>query len=175
MRKRRARFEALGTIVHRRQRLVIDVAPVRGVFGDIAAVRDHEGDRLADVAHFVLGEAIRHERLLDRRVRHQQRQRLPLHDSGRSAWVKHRMHARQSERRALVDAPMPAWACGLRTTAACSMPGKRDVVDEAASPRQERGVFLALDARAEPLRAHQPRPFAACKPRARSTARSSAR
>ena len=77
VRERRAVLQRRPAVVHRGQRLVFDFHQLRGVLRDVAAVRDHARDRLAGIAGFVLHERVRHVRLLDRRVRHEQRQRLP--------------------------------------------------------------------------------------------------
>ncbi len=65
-----------------RQRLVVDEDQLGRVLGDVAALGDDDGDRLADVAHLVLGQ--RHlrarveDQVLDGRRRDQQRAGLPV-------------------------------------------------------------------------------------------------
>ena len=74
--------EALGAIGDRRQRLVIDRHEGTCIFREISAFRHYDRDRLADEARFVPGKTVGHQRLLDRRARHQQRNRLMLHRLG---------------------------------------------------------------------------------------------
>ena len=48
--------QRLFQIDHRRQRLELDVDVVERVFGEIAALRHHDGQRFADMTHLVLGQ-----------------------------------------------------------------------------------------------------------------------
>ncbi len=157
MRERRAALERRRAVGDRGQRLEVDVDQRGRVLGDVAAVGDHQRDRLADEAHLVLGEAIRHQRLLDRRIGHQQRHRLPPHAFGQVRVGDDGMHARQRQRARLVDAAdVRMW---MRAAQHRDLEHTRqmDVVDVARAPGEEGRILLALDARAEPLRAHQTR------------------
>ena len=60
----------------RRQHLVVDADQRDRVLGDVAALGDHERDRLADVVDLVLGQRVLRAAVGQRGVRDQQRQRL---------------------------------------------------------------------------------------------------
>jgi hypothetical protein len=77
-----AGFHRVAGIAYRRQRLVVDLDHRRGVFGELAAVGNHHGEGLADVADFVAGERNLRARRPDRRVGHQHRD-LPGGDARR--------------------------------------------------------------------------------------------
>jgi len=77
-----ARREALRAVGDRRQRLVIDRHEGGCIFCEIPAFRNDDRHQLADEARFVFGKAVGHQRLLDRRARHQERNRLALHRFG---------------------------------------------------------------------------------------------
>jgi len=74
------------------------------------------------------------------------------------------MHAGKRQRRALIDAADRGMRVGAAQHHGVQHPRKRDIVDIAATAGEQVRVFLALDARAEPLCAHQRRP-----PRSRLT------
>ena len=48
---RRCRLERVGGIDDGRQRLVVDLDQLQRILGEIAVRRDHDRDRLADIAH----------------------------------------------------------------------------------------------------------------------------
>ena len=152
--------ERLFQIDDRGQRLKIDGDVRKRVLGDIAALCQHDRERLADVAHLVLGE--RHLRALienhagDRRRRHQQRPRRPVRaEIGGGV---DRDDARPRARRANVDGAN----AGVRHAAAqkrrVQHAGQFDVVDEQRLAAEQPGVLVALDRRAEAARAHGARP-----------------
>ncbi len=159
MGERRAGLKRCDAIGHRRQRLVIDLDQRGRILGQIAAVGHHDGDRLAHEAGFVLGEAIRHVGLLDRRARHQERHGLPLHRGRQIRESKDRMHARQLKRRALVDAADAGMGMGAAQHHRMQHAGQLDVVHKAAASGQEVRILLALDAGAEPSHQGCPRWF----------------
>ena len=104
VRQRRARIQRGAAIVDRRQRFVIDFHQLRGIFGDVAAVGDHARHRFSGVTGFVLGERVRQLDQLDRRMRHQQRQRVVARGFWQISVRQHGMHAGQGERGGFVDA-----------------------------------------------------------------------
>jgi hypothetical protein len=161
MRQRRAGGQRRRAVGNRRQRREIDLDQRGGILREITALGDHDRDRLADEAGFLLGEAMRHVDLLDRRARHQQRHGLALHRLRQVGIGEHRVHAGQRERGALVDTADR----GVRMRAAqhhgMQHPGELDVVDIAPAAGEEIRVLLALDACAEPFCAHQPDPLGA--------------
>jgi hypothetical protein len=188
VREQRVARKRLGAIRRCRQRLEIDGHQRSRILGEIAAVGNDDCDRLADEAGFVPGEAIRHEDLFDRRARHQKRHCLPLHGFRQVSVGEHRVHAGQSQRRALVDATDRGVRVGAAQHHGMEHAREVDIVDIAAAAGEQVRVFLALDACAEPFRAHQRSPsrimlqpasncarHAACWCKARATARSSAR
>ena len=69
MRERRAGVERGAAIGDRRQRLEIDIDQRGSVLGEIAAVGDHDRDRLADIADLVAASAMCIS-ACDGRVRH---------------------------------------------------------------------------------------------------------
>ncbi len=82
MNARRRVAQRFFQIDHGRQRLDINLDITQRILGQIAAVRQHDGKRLADMADFVLGErhlgALVEDGVFDRRRRHQQRARRPI-------------------------------------------------------------------------------------------------
>ena len=61
---------------HRGQRLIGHRDPLHRVLGQVAILRDHQGDRLADVVHLVPGQYVLGTSMGQRRMRDQQRQRV---------------------------------------------------------------------------------------------------
>ena len=147
---RRILGQRVAAVGDRRQRFVFDFDKLRGVFGDVAVVGDHAGHRLAGEAHFVLRQHVIQARLFDRRMRHQQRQRVPLQHFGQVGEGDYRMHAGYGERSAFVDIAEPGVRVGAAHEGRVQHAGDLDVVDEAAFAAQQRGVFLAFDGGAEP-------------------------
>ena len=96
----------------RRQRLVVDVDELGRVLGEIAALGDHERDRVADEADLALGE--RRARRL-RAPRPDRRVPLLLHAGVQVGGGEHEPHARRGERRRRVDPADRGRANGLRT------------------------------------------------------------
>ncbi len=79
--ERRARCERALQVDDRVERVIIDAHVLRRVFCDVPALRDHDRDRLADMAHLVAREERVRTRMEDvlahRRWRNQQRAMLP--------------------------------------------------------------------------------------------------
>ena len=130
----------------RRQRIELDGDVGQRVLGDIAALRQDDGQGLADMAHLVFGE--RHLGALiegepgDRRRRHEQRPRRPV-----LAEILRRIDrddALARPRRGNVDRADRAWATLLRRNAACSMPGSSTSSTNSAWPRNSRASSLRL-------------------------------
>ena len=146
----------------RRQRLVVDLDQLGGVLGAARGCRPATMATISPTwraasrhsanwgACFIVDVDARREPGRDGA---EERQRLhPALEVGEGEDAG---HARQARAAASVRmAAMRAWACGLRTKAAWSMPGQLDVVDEAAFAAQEARVFAARHRRAEVLGSH---------------------
>ena len=80
--QRRSRAETLFHIDHGGKLLEFDVDIVERILGDITALRDHDDQRLADMAGLVLGQrhlgSLVEDDAFDRRRRHQDRAGLPV-------------------------------------------------------------------------------------------------
>ena len=116
MDERRALLPRLERVEHDRQRLVLDLDQVARVLGDVAVLGDHRGDRLAVVAHLLDRDHVLHDRPGPER----RQRRGPL---GHVLARDDRDHARQRLAASMSMPTMRAWACGLRTIAACAIPG----------------------------------------------------
>ena len=122
-----------------RQRLVLDVDQLERVARGVAVVGDDEGDLLALEAHLVGGQ---HGLRVGRQRRHPgQAQPLEVLAGDRP-----RAPSGAAARAEVSIETMRACASGLRSTAPCSMPGQRDVVDVVALAADEARVLLALAA-----------------------------
>ena len=164
MGERRAGRERRAAVRHRRQRLVVDRDQRGGVLGDVARLRDHDRDRLADEGHLVLGE---HERRdVRRQLRGAELQRQPFVGQKRremSASVSTACTPGSRGRRG-VDAADG----GMRVRAAherrLQRAGEAQVVDEARAAREQRPVLDPLDRAADGTRfgGHEPAFF--CRP-----------
>ena len=141
---------------HRRQRLKLDGNVAQRIFGEIAALREYDRERLADMADLVLGErhlgALIEDRVLDRRRRHQQRTGRPI--GAEIGGGIDRDNAVAGARRGDIDRA----DAGMREIAAqkCRVhhAGQFDVVDEQRLAAQQPRVLVATDRRAETARAH---------------------
>jgi hypothetical protein len=153
---RRILLQGRAAVVDGRQRLVVHVDPIHRIFGNVTALGDDAGDRLAGVAHFVLGKRVRHPRDAQRRMRHKQRQRLAAHRLGQFGKRQYGVHAGKRRRRRLLDAAH----AGMRMRAAhegrVQHAGQMDVVDELALAAQQRRILLARSRGAEAVRVHRP-------------------
>ncbi len=117
----------------RGQRFVVDVDELGRVLRERASRGDDERDRIADEADLALGER-RARRLGTQRA--DRRVPLLLDPGVQVGGGEHGVHPGQRERGRRVDRRgSSARACGLRTKYACSIPGKRDVVDVGAAAR----------------------------------------
>ena len=152
--RRGAGLHRVAGVAHRRQRLVVDRDRGRRVLGEMAAVRHHHGDGLADVADLVAGERDLRARRLDRRIGHQHRD-LAGGDARRHVvGGEHRVDAGHGASRRAVDAADAGVAMGAADEGRVQRAGQAHVVDELTSPGEERGVFEARDPCAKVLRAH---------------------
>ncbi len=128
----------------RGQRLVVDLDQLAGVLGDVARVRDHHGDRLADVAHAICREwIVRYRRAHHRRDRPDRALKLGTGDDAH-------------------DAREGAGACCVDVTDACvrmrraqdggmlEARDRREIVDEARAAGEQRLIFLARQRPADP-------------------------
>ena len=119
---------------HRRQRLVVDRDQRRRILREVARLRDHHRHRLAHERDLVPGE---HERRdVGRQLRAAKLQRQPLAESSGARSASVNTACTPGSRRA-APASMPriaAWACGLRTKAASSVPGNRRSSTKRALP-----------------------------------------
>ena len=143
-------------VAHRRQRLVVDLDRGRGVFGEMAAVGNHHGDGLADVADFVAGQRNLRARRPDRRIGHQHRD-LAGGDARRHVvGGEHRVNAGHGARRGAVDLAEAGMGVRAPHERGVQHAGQVHVIDELAPPGEQRRVFEARDPCAEVLRAHMP-------------------
>ena len=136
------------------EHLEIDLDQACRVLGNIAIVGDDDGNRIADEADFVLGQAIRHVNLFDRRIRHQQRDPLIAHRFRQIAVRHDGVDARQRQRAGFVDAADSGMGMRAAQHHRVQHAGQLDVVDIAAVAGEQRRVLLAQDSRAEPLGPH---------------------
>ena len=151
---RGAGLHRVARVAHRRQRLVVDLDRGGGVLREVAVVRDHHGDGLADVADFVAGERDLRARRLDRRIGHQHRD-LAGGDARRHVvGGEHRVNARHRSGRRAVDAANAGVAVGAADESRVQHAGQVHVIDELAAPGEQGRVFEARDPCAEVLRAH---------------------
>ena len=147
----------------RRQRIELDGDVGQCVLGEIAALRQHDRQGLADVAHLAFGE--RHLRALvedepgDRRWRHEQRPRRPVR-----AEILRRIDgddALARPRRGNVDRADRGVGEVAAQESRMQHAGKLDVVDEQRLTAQQPRVLVASDRSAEIPRGHgsAPQPF----------------
>ena len=136
---------------NRRQRFDVERDGVECVLGQRRAVGDNDGDRLADVAHFVVGD----DRLLVRRELRQQLQ--PQADgwdfgqifAGDIGGSEDGVHAGTLARRRSVDRTDAAVRDRASQEHGMQRAGARHVVDELAAAAQEPQVLQALDRAAD--------------------------
>jgi hypothetical protein len=143
---RRAGFDSLAAVRDRRQQLVVHLDQRRRILGDVAVVGDNEGDGLADIGHLAVGEC-KGPHMVERGARIG----MPHHPAlghGRRQVVQgdHRVHARDRERRTLVDAANDGMRMRAAREACVQHVRDHHVVDEAALAAQQRRVFDAGDA-----------------------------
>ncbi len=154
--QRRAGAKRRFEIDHRRQRLEIDLDIVERVFGNVAALGNDDGERLADVADLVPGErhlgALVEDRARNRRWWHQQGTMLPI-----GAVIIGRVdrdHAGTLFRARDVDALDPPMRDLAAQEGGVQHAGQFNVVDEQRLAGEKFPVLVALDRGAEKARRH---------------------
>ena len=117
-----------------------DLDQLGGVLGDIGIVGEHDGDRLADIAHDAVGQ----DRLLVGLERLQPGEAERNARDVRDVLVRpHRMHAGQGERGGGIDTLDLAMRDRRAHHAHDPLAGEVDVGGEAAAAGQQRPVFQA--------------------------------
>ena len=137
--QRRRGLAGAPRIDHRRQRPIVDRHQLGGVLGDIAALRHHQRDRLADIAHALDRQRpLLHRHLDDGEKRVRQFADVLPGDDG--------PHAVMRQRRARIDAG--DLGMGVRGADDMGVQGadrNRQIVGIAAAAAKQRGVLLAED------------------------------
>ncbi len=125
----------------RRQRLDVEFDCLQRILGGAGALRHHNGDRFADIAHLIVGD----HRLLIGLERRQQF--LPHRDDRDLAEVggrEHGPHTRTCQRRPRIDGADAAMRRRAAQNDGVQGVG-RNIVDELSASAQEAQVFQALD------------------------------
>jgi hypothetical protein len=146
----------------RRQRLVVDLDQGDGILRLVDGLGDHEGDRLAEIAHAIDrqhrlravggGAAVELAEVVWRQVR-QRRDRTDtlLRQFGRR---QHQQHARRPPGFLSVDPGDPGMGIGRTQHGGEGLPWQPQVVAVPALPRQEPTVLDPLDPRPDQSRIH---------------------
>ncbi len=159
--RRRAGRTGPAAVRHRGQHVVVDLDQRRGVLGEIAAVGDHDGDRLAHVGDFSIRQRERPV-AVERRAGIGMPQHPAIgHHRQEIVEREHRVHARQRQRCLRRNATHRG--VGVRAAHEGGVPDARehDVVDIAALADKERAVLDARNARSNQRR-HCPTFAIAC-------------
>ena len=139
MQQRRRRLARGARVDHGCERLVVDAHQVGGILGEVARFGDHDGDRLADIAH-----ALDRERPLVHRRLERDQERV-----GELAHVlagDDRPDAVLRQCRARIDAGNLGVRVRRADDVSVQRAGRhRQVVGIAPAPRQQRRIFLAKD------------------------------
>ena len=146
----RAGFDRLAAVRNCGQEVVVDLDRRRRVLGEIAAVGDHDRDRLAHVGDFAVGEA-EAPHAVERRAGIGVPHHAPLgQHRGEIVEREHRVDAGHFHRRGILRYAADG---SVRMRAAheggVQQTGHRDVVDEATAPAQKRLVLDTPDAGAD--------------------------
>ena len=135
---------------------ISNATAANGVLGELGAVGEHHRDRLADVTHHlsaITGCAYGAMVGLGRRngISRNRRTDIGAVSTARTPGI-------ASAALASIERMRP-WATGLRTIAACHMPGRTQIVDILPAPAQEAQVLDALHRAAdEGVALHRPVP-----------------
>src|SRR6266516_1449613 len=131
-------------IRHRRKRVVLNVDQIAGVFRDITRVRNHDGDRLADVACLIDGDRIVGEGgLHDARQRTDQSCDVLSSDDGPNAG--------DLQRSREINPADPRMRMGRTQDRRKADSGNwREIVYETRLPSQERLILFTRDSGADP-------------------------
>ena len=132
-------------------RLVLHVDEGRGILGQVATVRHHEGHRFADESNLVHGQGALRARVREGGMRDQERPGLvPLSEvAGRE----HEVHAGEATGPRGVDTDEPGPRVRAAQDRAVEDAGRPHVVHEAPEPAEESRILAAGHARAN----HAPR------------------
>ena len=125
---------------HRLKGLVVDLDELEGVLGEVPALGDDDRYALADVADGVGGQRVLRRRAEGVRGVEEGDARRVCAERRRRRTRRGRPAARRAARTSTDR--IRACACGLRSTAMCSRPGKRMSSTKAASPRSSRGSSM---------------------------------
>ncbi len=151
-------------IDHGRQRLEIDLDIAQCILGEVAAVGQYHGERLAYVADLVLGErhlgALVEDGVLDRRRRHEQRTRRPIVAEIGGGVDGDDALARA--RRRHVDGTNACMCHVAAQERRVDHAGQLDVIDKQCLAAQQPRVFVAPDRSTKTARAHVDDPRNRC-------------
>ncbi len=152
--------ERVAAIAGGGEHLVVDRDRGGGVFGEIAIVRDHHRDGLADIADLAARERMLGAQRRDGGIGHRHRQALGGEAARHVPRGEHRMDARHRQRRRGVDRADPGM--GVRAAHERRMKHARQlqVVDKARPPGEQGGIFDPRHAGAELPGAHDSSPGA---------------
>ena len=139
------RFGGGEEVDDRRQRFVVDHDHVGGVLGDVAILRQHQRDGIADETNLAL-----RERRARRVVRDRSEQRVPLlvHPGIEVLRDEDCVHTLECRGLGRVDVDDAGSRVRAADEAGVEHAGQLDVVDERAVSRQQPGILDALDAAA---------------------------
>ena len=151
---RRAGRERVAAIAHRRQHLVVDRDRRGGILGEIAAVGDDHGDRLADIADLAAGERMLGAQRRDGGIGDRHRQRLGCEPARHVLRGEHRMDARHRVRGARIDRTDARVGMRAAHERGVEQAGELHVVDEVRAPGEQGRVLDPQHAGAELPRAH---------------------
>ena len=131
-----------------RKHLVIHIDKIGRVFRDIAGIRDHHCDWLADIADLILCQRIRHEQLGDRRIGYKQREWL-LHRRRQIGVSENKMHTGDRTRSRSIDTPEFCMCMRAADKAGVKRAGQTQIIDEMTLAPEQRRVLDTLHRRAE--------------------------
>jgi hypothetical protein len=148
---RRAVHQGRLEVDHHVQRLEVDEHVTYAVLGDVAALRDHDRQRFADVAHLVAGErqvrpCVKHRAGNRRWWNEERRRRQVVAEIGGRI---HRDDARPLTRGARVDRDDARVRVLAPDERGMQHPRQLHVVHEARPAGQQAGVFVPRDTRAK--------------------------
>ena len=145
----RAGRERLAAVGRSRQLLDVQRDQRQRILGDVAAVRDHHRDRLADVSDLLARQDERRDVRRKHRARKLQRQPVGGETRPQVRERVDRVHAGQRPRRAGVDGADQAVRGRAAQERGFKQAVRAEVVDEAAGAAQQRPVFDARHALAD--------------------------
>jgi hypothetical protein len=119
-----------------RKGLIIDLHQRGRILGDIAAVGDDDGDRLAGIDGLGARERIGQTEFGDRGAGHEQRQRIPAQRLRQVGEGEHQMHASERSRRVDADTADFRMRMGAAHEGRMERSRQAQIVDEAALTRE---------------------------------------